>query len=156
MRKVCLLQAVLLLSAGLASEAFAGPITGESMVSAGAEAASESRETDPRADVSAFSAASVFDGAGLPLLRLSAPIYMQLTRATGGSQDGGGIQEYFAAPDGSGAVSFQPGLNLTAGLVFGPPPGVQPAQIPEPAVLWLLAPSLLLLRRRLRSHKPPE
>jgi hypothetical protein len=157
MRSVCLLQAVVLLSISLATEAFAGPITGESMVSAGEEATTtERREPDPRSDASAFSAAALFDGAGLPLLRLSAPIYMQLTAPVASSQDGpggGGIQEFFAAPEG-----FLPGLNLTAGLVFGvDPTSVQPAAIPEPAILWLLAPSLLLLRRRrIRPEKSRE
>jgi hypothetical protein len=116
----------------------------------------------------------LFDAIGLPLLRLSAPIYLHLADRPkirgagvssgfdggggGGGESGGGAPEVFAvapAPD-IGNMSAQVGVHLTSGLVVPLPFAAFPgaAQVPEPSTLWLLAPAFLFaLRRRFKPRR---
>jgi hypothetical protein len=160
MRIALVVQVVLLLSLTSAIPAVADPVTGQSIAPPVDQpaAGTESQEDDERRrQAAALSAANIFDGIGLPLLRISAPIYVQLgerpkLRDQGGSAsgDGGGF-----APD-MGNVGVEVGLNLTDGLVLPGPLAdlpLQVNQVPEPTAVWLLAPALLFaLRRRLHSR----
>jgi hypothetical protein len=159
-----LLQIALLLSFSFSAAAIAGPVTGQSAVTAydQATAPTESQAvTDERtAPASVSDGVSIFDSLGMPLLRLSAPLYLQLgphgkLRSLGGDAgDGGGGGGGDSGSGGSGDignVSVQPPGTGDPGTGGG---GVPSVQIPEPATLGLLAPALFLaLRRRIREKR---
>lgn len=149
-----LCRLVLLLSLGLAVSAAAGPVTGTAPVPAttDASATTSSDESASSEEPSAIAASTLFDGVGLPLLRLSAPIYLSLgehpkLRARGSE----GIEEDF----GMGNVSVSPGISLTTGLVIPGPFGDalgHPLAVPEPSSLWLLLPAIAVVHRRIRAR----
>jgi hypothetical protein len=156
-------QLALLLSFVVPAAAVAGPVTGQTAIMGDAQNAPppadgrESEQTQSSAD--AFSAGALFDGIGMPLLRLSAPIYLELPphaklRALGGEGgeaggDGGGGD--------SGSSGGDPGIGNVGIQVSTGPSGLGPTiltPIPEPATLALLAPAVFLaVRRRIRQKR---
>jgi hypothetical protein len=155
----------LLISLLVVTPAFAGPITGHTAdqavsaasdgaapitghtadqpVSAASEPASGGDESSPVA--TSFTAGSLFDPIGIPLLRSSGPYYLELGqhgKLRGGGGEGGG------AYSTGGAL---PVGNLAPELSFGaadPLPFTPTVAMPEPATLLLLAPAALLAWRR--------
>ena len=154
-----LLGTVILTSLLGASSAFAGPITGNpppatdvtSYVSD--EQAADSREQNGQAaQNTAQGYGDLFDPIGMPLLRTSGPLYLQLGERNklryvdSGSAGDVGTYSYVG--------NLNPELPISAGggdVI----PGITPiAQIPEPATLLLLAPAAALaIRRRQRARK---
>jgi hypothetical protein len=126
----------------------------------------EAEQTDRRGEerergrVTSFDAGAVFDGIGLPLLQLSAPIYLHLDarpklRDLGSSSGSSAFAvESFG---GGGGVASSSGLQLpgTESLLSsgGASNFVAPAAVPEPATLLLVTPAALLVARRVRAAR---
>jgi hypothetical protein len=162
------LGTALLLSLALVAVATAGPVTGQStdpLVAVVGDASDDRPQSaQEQASQTSFDASSLFDGLGLPFLRISAPMYLQLgphsklrEMGAGGGAGGGdsgdsggtGIQEVFP---GAGGSIGNVGVNLSDGIVTGGSGGQTTAQIPEPAMLFLLAPAIAVaVRRRMRG-----
>ena len=155
-----LLGTVILSSLLGASSAFAGPITGNpppatdvtSYVSD--EQAADSREQNGQAAQNSPQGGygDLFDPIGMPLLRTSGPLYLQL-----GERNKLRYVDSGAAGD-VGTYSYVGNLNPELPISAGGGdviPGITPiAQIPEPATLLLLAPAAALaIRRRQRARK---
>ena len=146
--------------------ALAGPITGQpSDVPSNPDAASSAPSGG--AMDTAFSAGSLFDPVGTPLLRTYGPYYVQPgARNKLRYTDPGFAGDYgsgYAGTGGPGAGGLGPGGgpigNLNPELPIGtgggdPLAGVGPVAIPEPATLLLLAPAAAIaLRRRARARQ---
>ena len=144
MRRLLLSQILVLLSFAAAVTVEAGPITGQPIVpvagevSGGGETASDDEESGGGGEISAFDTSVLFDSMGLPLLRLSAPIYLRL----------GVSSPVESAPEGGsdlGNVGWTP-----APIPIPPPPGA----VPEPAALLLCLPGAFFALRRLARKSP--
>jgi len=144
MRRLWLSQILVLLSFAAAVTVEAGPITGQPIVpvagevSGSGETASDDEESGGGVEVSAFDTSVLFDAMGMPLLRLSAPIYLKLGVSSPAVE---------SAPEGSdlGNVGWTP-----APIPIPPPPGA----VPEPAALLLCLPGALFALRRLARKSP--
>jgi hypothetical protein len=157
MRTLGVMKLGLFLTLSSAVAASAGPVTGTSAapasdqsVQSGSPTSSDGSSSD-ESSTSPSAGDTLFDGIGLPLLRLSAPIYMQLGMRPKLRSQGAGITEEFDM----GNVSTSPALNLTSGLVIPGPFGAalaNPAAVPEPTALWLLVPAVAVLQRRIRAR----
>ena len=162
MRTVSLLH--LLLVTGLivaVPYAEAGPVTGSTLLPAVDNSTNDTtRESQASSQESANGSAALFDAGGLPLLRMSAPIYLQL--GTRGKLRGSGltdnnaaaVSEIFSSAD-TGSGGGGGGGGAIASVV--PPPTIihntGPAAIPEPATLLLAVPAVLFgVRRFSRRH----
>ena len=160
MRMLRVTELVLVLTLCSAVVTFAGPVTGSVAAPASDESGGGgtggSTESSSSDDSSLAAGEALFDGMGLPLLRLSAPIYMQLGSRPKLRARGSGIAEEI--PDtGSdmGNVISSSGLNLTDGLVIPGPFGdalTHPTAAPEPGAVLLVLPAIALLHRRLRAR----
>ena len=79
MRTVSLLHLLLVASLVVAVPyAEAGPVTGSALLPAVDNSANAATQSQESSQESAGGSASLFDAGGLPLLRMSAPIYLQL------------------------------------------------------------------------------
>ena len=144
MRRLWLLQMLLLLSFFVVSTAEAGPVTGQPIAPVAGElpgeATSDDEESGSGGELTAFDTSVLFDAMGLPLLRLSAPIYLKLgvaSPAVEAPQEGGG--------GGLGNVGWTP-----PPIPMPPPPGA----VPEPAALLLCLPGAFFALRRLARKSP--
>jgi hypothetical protein len=145
MRRLLLSQILVLLSLAVAITVEAGPITGQPIVpvagevSGSGEAASDDEESGGGGEITAFDTSVLFDAMGLPLLRLSAPIYLKL----------GVSSPAVESPQGEssdlGNVGWTP-----APIPIPPPPG----SVPEPAALLLCLPGAFFALRRLARKSP--
>ena len=158
MRMLRVTELVLVLTLCSAVAAVAGPVTGSVAAptstsdESGGGGTGSSTESSSSDDSSLAAGAALFDGMGLPLLRLSAPIYLQLGARPKLRANGSGIAEEF--PD-MGNVTSSSGVNLTDGLVIPGPFGdalTHPAGAPEPGAVLLVLPAIALLHRRLRAR----
>jgi hypothetical protein len=152
---------VALVSLGGSSVVVAGPITGQEQPPTAAPADQASAPSQGSALDTSFTAASLFDPVGTPLLRTAGLHYLQLGVRNKLRHIGGGVDQgssgysYFAgggAPGGGGdgvIGNLMPEIQLGNG---DPLSALNPAYIPEPAALLLIAPGIALaLRRRARS-----
>ena len=145
MRRLWLSQILVLLSFAAAITVEAGPITGQPIVpvagevSGSGETASDDEESGGGGEISAFDTSVLFDAMGLPLLRLSAPIYLKLGAA-------------------SAAVETPQGGGSDLGNVGWTPPPIPippaPGAVPEPATLLLCLPGAFFALRRLARKSP--
>jgi hypothetical protein len=144
----------------------AGPITGQ-----GATAQPTEQTNAPQggsATETSFSAGSLFDHSGSPLLLTSGLHYLELgTRNKLRHVDGGGFSDYSggysSAAGGAGSAGMTGGPgglpvgNLAPELPLGstaPLDLIMPVSIPEPTALMLLAPALFLFaRQRSRARR---
>ena len=160
------LPIVMLLSAVSWSSAVAGPVTGQTSVqSADPGTPAPAAEGGSATDTS-FTTAGLFDAVGLPLLRTSAPLYLHLQerpklRNLGqGGYGGGGGDGGAGGGGGVGGIAFDPGAPSIGNVGFeygqgtaSPLPFGAPNVVPEPALLLLMTPALVLaLRRRARRQ----
>ena len=157
MRMLRVTELVLVLTLCSAVAAVAGPVTGSVAAptttsdESGGGGTGSSTESSSSDDSSLAAGEALFDGMGLPLLRLSAPIYLQLGARPKLRANGSGIAEELPM----GNVSSSSGVNLTDGLVIPGPFGdalTHPAGAPEPGAVLLVLPAIALLHRRLRAR----
>jgi hypothetical protein len=151
MRRLWLSLTLLLVSLSVASTAAAGPITGAPVTaaseesSAGGDGGSDDEESSSAPGgllaLGGFDSGVLFDAMGLPLLRLSAPIYLRL---------GLSAPAEAAAPSGGGDDLGNVGW--TPPPIPLPPP---PKAVPEPAALLLCLPGALLAMRRFARKPSP-
>lgn len=151
MRTLRLLSLMVVLSLMAWSPVAAGPVTGQPASESDEANGSSAEEDEQRA---AFAASMLFDAAGLPMLRLSAPTYLRLDphgKLRGQAAD----QNNNIFPGGGGVGNV--GVEVPANFGNVPlPPNVNPGavRIPEPATLLLMGPAVLIaLRRRARSRQ---
>lgn len=118
----------------------------------------ENQTTDPNSQPQAAAGEALFDAVGLPLLRMSAPIYLQLgdrsklrAQGSGGGSDAvsASVSEIFASAGGAPIVGSTGPINVLPPSIINSP---IPAAIPEPGLLLLLAPAFVLGARRLRRR----
>lgn len=134
---------VALLAQDAASQTLAGPTNAED---ATPSAERRAQQAEVAAQQALLGASSLFDGVGLPLLRLSAPLYIQLgergkVRSLGqGESLGSGAGNSVGSSIGNVVPAFNPGT-------AAPLPGI--SQVPEAASLFLMAPALMFAVRRL-------
>jgi hypothetical protein len=113
--------------------------------------ASEGTTSDDEVRDDRFQAAMLFNAAGLPMLRLSSPTYLNLgirdkLRAQP-SQDSGSLLSGGASTSVAiGNVGVSAPVNLSPTPII---PGLGPStSVPEPVALLLLGPAVLLAARR--------
>jgi hypothetical protein len=151
MRRLWLSLTLLLVSFTVVSTATAGPITGQPIATAseessgGGEGSADDEETAsaPGGTLAfgGFDAGTLFDAMGLPMLRLSAPIYLTLGLSAPAE----------TAPSGGG--SDLGNVGWTPPPIPLPPP---PQSVPEPAALLLCLPGALLAMRRFARKSSPS
>jgi hypothetical protein len=157
MRTVSLLHLVLLMSLVAAvPRADAGPVTGSALLPAVDNSASApARESQESSQ--AGSGSALFDAVGLPLLRMSAPIYLQLgargkLRGSGlTDSNAAAVSEIFSDSGGGGSTSSTSDIavSVPSSIVFNN----GPRAVPEPATLLLVVPALAFgVRRIARRH----
>ena len=155
MRAALLVQVLLLLSFSFSAWADAGPITGQSLVQVADNEDitpndEDRRKREQEAAAVAFDAAGLFDGVGLPLLRVSAPIYLQLDLSSQSGDAYGGADLASAGGGGGGLGNMSNPFGSSGGLSAA---SAQVASVPEPATLFMLAPGVALVARRVIAKR---
>lgn len=143
-----ILQVVLVSGLLVAAPVSAGPVTGQYAGLGGDDSVQSAQSSgDERQQTGqTFSATSLFDAAGLPVLSVSAPTYLQL-----------GERSKLRASSGTGSSGASTASFGNVGFVVGSDPSNLPAYvpsvaqaIPEPSLLLLLLPAAAFAAGRVR------
>lgn len=168
MRASRLLQVLVVLAFLSVSPSWAGPVTGQPVTTPANPPADEAPpQVDQPRVLAAFDASTLFDSSGLPLLRLSAPTYLQLDgrpklkdlnppkiepivvkdEPSNNNDNNSSDNSSQLLPPPASVVADLGNVNATVPTNFSNVPG-SVTQIPEPAALLLLAPAMLIALRR--------
>lgn len=154
MRLVSLLSLLVLVGVVSVSPADAGPVTGQAVASVADESGGSDESEQGVPSIAALNAVALFDFAGLPLLRMSAPIYVNPGvhgKLRGGLMDDGAAAVGEILDSGGSPAMGSVGVSPDITGDFG-----GPAAIPEPALLLLAAPALALGARRLARARASQ